>query len=291
MQGLEQGRASMFAVWTRQLGAIGLVFGLGWGCASPPRSIEYDSGGNVPDTADGLYRVRTTRVGAAFVKPGARLSDYDRVVIDPVTVSYRATSDRLKRIFQESFERELARSQAFAVVSEAGPSALRVSGHIVNLAVDVPPRRGRERDFVLEAGEMTLILDVRDSQTGEPLARVADRRAIRPSSSNLLGGYESNPVNNWGAVREIFADWARILRDGLDDLRALPVPPVPDAPAADEPAPAYPIGSADHHAASSEGIACGIGARARAAGVGERSPFEPPHFDPSPTPTAGCVVR
>ena len=54
---------------------------------------------------------------------------------------------------------------------------------------------------------------------------------------------------------------------------------------------AYPIGSADHHAASSEGIACGIGARAPAAGVGEGSPFEPPHFDLSPTPAAGWVVR
>ena len=39
-----------------------------------------------------------------------------------------------------------------------------------------------------------------------------------------------------------------------------------------------------------EGEACGIGARTPAAGVGEGSPFEPTHFDPSPTPAAGCVV-
>jgi hypothetical protein len=64
-----------------------------------------------------------------------------------------------------------------------------------------------------------------------------------------------------------------------------------DGPALEPiPGSAYPIRSADHHAAPSEGISCGIGARAPAAGVGEGSPFEPPHVDPSPTPAAGCVV-
>ena len=198
----------MPAVRTRRLIAFALTLGLSSGCASPPRPIAYDSSGNAPATADGLYRVRNTRVGAAFVKPGASFADYDGVVIDPVSVSYMRdprrsiaekrergcftldedSLERLKRIFQQSFERELARSQAFEVVSEAGPSALRVSGHIVDLVVAVPPWRGGELDFVLEAGKMTLILDVRDSQTGEPLARVADRRAIRPSSSGVVGG-------------------------------------------------------------------------------------------------------
>jgi hypothetical protein len=56
------------------------------------------------------------------------------------------------------------------------------------------------------------------------------------------------------------------------------------------PAPVFPPRSADHHAASSEGISCGIGARAPAAGVGEGSPFEPPHVDPSPRPTAAGLA-
>ena len=92
-------------------------------------------------------------------------------------------------------------------------------------------------DFVLAAGEMTLTLDVRDSRTGAPLARMADRRNIVPASRQTVGGHASTAVNNWGAVREICNDWARILQDGLDDLHQLPIPPPPSSagPSPDEP--------------------------------------------------------
>jgi len=224
-----------FRAGTRLLAlALALAVPLGTGCASTPRPIQFDS---KTATADGLYRVKARRVSAAFVKPGADLSHYTGLLIAPVTVSYTTPVDdssmeRLKKIFQEAFERQLGRSKVFSVVSEAGPDVLRVAGRIVDLSVDVPPNRGgEEMNFVVNAGEMTLILDVRDSRTDTPLARMADRRRIQPSGANLIGGYESNPVNNWGAVREICNDWARILRSGLDNLHQLPVPPAPSEPA------------------------------------------------------------
>ena len=212
-----------------------LALALETGCASDPRPIEYEA---KPATADGLYRVRSYRVSAAFVKPGADFSQYTGLVIDPVTLSTTTpldenSTDRLKKIFQEAFERQLGRSKVFAVVSKAGPDVLRVSGHIVNLSVDVPPYRGGEMNFVVTAGEMTLVLDVRDSRTGTPLARMADKRKIAPSSAGLVSGYQSNAVNNWGAVREICNDWARLLRSGLDDLHQIPIPPAPSEPASD----------------------------------------------------------
>ncbi len=241
------------AAWMLRFGSIVLALALGVGCESSPRPIEFDPSSDGPATPDGLYRVRTTRVGAAYLRPGVSFAEYDGVLIDPVTVSYARrprrgrdremgmqpeefelhpeTMDRLKRIFQESFERALGRSQAYTVVSEPGPSALRVSGHIVDLSVNVPRFRGRERTFVMNAGTMTLVLDVRDSQTGQPLARVADRRVIQPVEASIVGGIESNPVNNWGAVRQLFLTWAGILRDGLDNLNAPPVTPAPGAPA------------------------------------------------------------
>ncbi len=212
------------------------------GCESGPRPVSFDTSGRHAETADGLRRVRASDVGAAWVKPGASFAGYDAVVLDPVTIAYKsqprqatslnrdrgnfaltaAESDRLRRIFQESFEREIARSQQFTLASEVGPNALRVSGHIVNLVVNVPPQLGNERNFVVKAAEMTLILDVRDSETGDPLARVADRRAIQPGSATLGDGFKSGPVANWGAFRDICAGWARVLREGLDSLHALP---------------------------------------------------------------------
>ncbi|HEY5656692.1 MAG TPA: DUF3313 family protein, partial [Myxococcota bacterium] len=135
--------------------------------------------------------------------------------------------DRLKRSFQEAFESELAKSEDYQLTDEPGPGTLRVSGHIVDLVVDAPPQQGSELNFVMSAGEMTLILDVRDSVSGEPLARVADRRAVRPASTGPSRVYYSNPARNWGEVRRRFQHWASLLREGLDYLKQLPTVPEP----------------------------------------------------------------
>lgn len=217
-------------------------------CAGPPRSVEYVGGGKGPDTADGLYRVRSVRLGAVFLRPGADFSAYRAILIAPVSVTYAnaaelpgrgrergnaelspAMMERFERIFRESLERELRKSQ-YAVVSEPGPDVLRVTGHIVDLVVDVPTYRGGEEvSFILKAGAMTLVLDVNDSESGAPLARVADRRPIAPSGAGLESVYRSSPVRTWSAVRDVFDAWARILRQGLDQLHELPPLPPPGA--------------------------------------------------------------
>jgi hypothetical protein len=214
--------------------------------SSAPPPIEYDTRGELPVTADGLHRIHSMRVAAVYLKPGASFTGYKQIVIDPVTVSYKspprqatasnrsrgnfALSDedmaRLKRTFQEVFEEELAKSDDYQLVTETGPDALRVTGHIVDLVVDAPPQRGATYNFVMKAGEMTLIMDVRDSITGEPLARVADRRAVRPAGGASTLHY-STPVRSWGEVRRRFQTWAALLREGLDELNQLPEVPLP----------------------------------------------------------------
>jgi len=210
-------------------------------CTGPFRPVRYEPGGA---TGDGLQRVRSNRVDVGFLKPGARFSAYDALLIDPVRVSYKteprpppgssvldpAAMERLKRIFQRCFDRELAKSEDFRLASEPGPGVLRVSGQIVDLVVDAPPDRVGERYLVLDTGEMTLALDVRDSVTGEALARVVDRRAIRPAGVGLGTLYPSSSVRNWGAIEDVFCDWALILREGLDELRELPELPALPAP-------------------------------------------------------------
>jgi hypothetical protein len=148
----------------------------------------------------------TKRVGAAFLKPGARFAGYDALLIDPVHVSHKTEPrpprgsvtldpgklDRVKGIFLRCFDRELVQSGDFALASEPGPGVLRVSGRIVDLVVEVPPDRIRERYFVTDTGEMTLALDVRDSVTGEALVRLVDRRAIRPAGVGHGDLYQSS---------------------------------------------------------------------------------------------------
>lgn len=221
----------------RAVAILSTALVLALACATTAQPVRFETGADGPDTADGLYRVRTTRIAAAFLKPGADFARYDKVIIDPVTVSYKSgqaglsseAMQRLKDIVHQAFARQLGRSSVYSVVTEPGPSTLRVTGRLVDLVVSAPPPRGRDTMFVVEAGQMTLLLDVRDSQSGEPLARIADRRAVRPESAAIGGMFQSTAVNDWGAVREIADRWARVLRDGLDDLHTLPVPAAPAA--------------------------------------------------------------
>ena len=73
---------------------------------------------------------------------------------------------------------------------------------------------------------MTLVLDVRDSESHAPLARIADRRAVQPSGGYAL--YQSNTVNITAELRRVFTRWARFLREGLDELQQLPAIPGPE---------------------------------------------------------------
>jgi hypothetical protein len=228
---------------TLSLVLVGLL-----GCASPaPGPIEYRDA----VTADGLHQVRTSRVAGAYVKPGARLGSYSKIRIAPVTVAYKrpprsaqrsygslhgnyALSDeamaRFEGLFQEAFEKQFAASESFSLVDEPGADVLEVQGRIVDLIVEVPPEpTGRSRAYAKQAGAMTLILDVRDSLTDEPLARFADRRVV----SNTAGFHLSRQTttSTTAELRRTFGRWARLLRDALDSLHALPEIPLPEADA------------------------------------------------------------
>ena len=64
---------------------------------------------------------------------------------------------------------------------------------------------------------MTLLLELSDSQSGEALVRVADRKQVGKPSA-----YRSNSISNWGEVRLMFKHWAVLLRQRLDSVPELP---------------------------------------------------------------------
>jgi hypothetical protein len=59
---------------------------------------------------------------------------------------------------------------------------------------------------------MTLVAELRDSETGQILARVIDSQRARSSGTFRL----TTSVSNLGAARQIIARWASILRRELD---------------------------------------------------------------------------
>ena len=199
------------------------------GCASTQRG---------PSEWDGLVRQPNTRLDAVFLRPGVSISSYTTIMLAPADVQFAenwdpnrvgrssarrldaadilAIKDNLSTMFGEIFRNELT-SGGYQVVAEPGPDTLLVVPAIVNLFITAPDSGsvGRTRTYTANSGQMTLVLEVRDSVTGEVLARVVDSRSGRSSGFMTF----TNRVTNTADARRAIQIWATALRTGLDGLR------------------------------------------------------------------------
>ncbi|HET9447729.1 MAG TPA: hypothetical protein VFO35_15795, partial [Steroidobacteraceae bacterium] len=89
---------------------------------------------------------------------------------------------------------------------------------LVDVYVNAPDSQapGRSRTYVMNAGRMTLVAELRDSETGALFARVLDAREAR----NNVAMTWSSRVANSAEARNAVAQWAKILRARLDAVRA-----------------------------------------------------------------------
>ena len=201
---------------------------------------------DLPESWDGLVEVKPKKMDAAYLMPGADFRPYARVMIDPTQVAFRkdwmksVNQDRRelsRSITQEDADRILAAARSnfddifaeaftkvgYPVVTAPGPDVLRVSTAVLNLYVNAPdlPSPGRSVSFTTEAGEATLVIEVRDSQTGALMGRVLDRRETRGTAGMQM----STSVSNVSEFRALFKQWAGITVKGMEELKAhSPVP-------------------------------------------------------------------
>ena len=193
---------------------------------------------------DGLVRQPHPRLDAVFVRPdaGAKedLGAFRSVMLEPVQVSFasdfetgrrsgsaarRLDADDLAAIrqsladlFQQVFREELE-AGGYQVVDQPGPETLRVTAAIVDLFISAPDAAqpiGRSRTYTANSGRMTLVVELRDSVTGEILARAVDGRSGRRGGLLTI----TNRVTNTADARRALRVWAQALREGLDDLYA-----------------------------------------------------------------------
>jgi len=200
---------------------------------------------DVPESWDGLVQVKPKRMDAAHLLPGADFRSYTKVMIDPTEVAFqkdwqkrindnRRLSDRVddeqarkilaaaRANFDDVFVQEFTRA-GYTIVKEPGPDVLRLSTAVVNLYVNAPDTMtsARSYSFTTEAGEATLILEVRDSLTNALMGRAIDRR----ETQGAAGMQRSTSVTNQAEFRALFRQWASIAVKGLEELKAhSPVP-------------------------------------------------------------------
>ena len=194
-----------------------------------------------PDTWDNLVRVKSKKLDLVYLQPGADFRGYSKVIIDPTEVAFRKNwardynrdSRSISRQVQEKDVRKAVdaaapvateifgeeyRKAGYPVVTEPGEDVLRVRTAVMNIAVNAPDlmTAGRSRSFAGEAGEATLVVEVRDSITGAILGRAIDRRLAGDNSMLIR-----NSVTNRSDFRQLTRQWARISVGGLTELKAM----------------------------------------------------------------------
>ncbi len=211
------------------------------GCSTKreQQPLEVETGRRAGTTHDGLVRMRGSDFEGVWVKPGIDISEYGRLLIGPVRMSYKrrpTTSrtssnfplsddqkERMEQMLRNELESEIDSSKSWSMAEGPGHDVLLIEPFLLDLVVTVPPGQtsGRDRTFSTSAGQVTLVLEVRDSQSDEILARMADRReATNPGATSQQLTW-SNPVSNTSAVRSLFRRWARIFVARLDTAARL----------------------------------------------------------------------
>jgi Protein of unknown function (DUF3313) len=184
---------------------------------------------------DGLQQITINGIDMAYALPGASLSGYTKMLIDPIGVRFhkdwkpnaagtrrKLSPDEQQRIREsvakgvyDAFVEQLKKG-GYSVVSEAGPDVLRVQANIINLYATAPDIAAPgTRVYTVSTGEMTLLAELSDSDSGEVIARVLDRRESRTTGSFRL----ASSVSNATEVRNAASSWAKILVAALDKAK------------------------------------------------------------------------
>ncbi len=190
-----------------------------------------------PEEWDGLKLVKVKGIDAAYVRPGADVSGYTKIIVDPIHVAFAKDWDKkstvykqklstaqldeikqkLGKLAEETFGEVLSKDNGYQIVTDPGPDVMRFSAAIVDLwprAVDTQ-EPGRNYTYTTSAGSAVLYAELRDSETNQLFARVVDGREARNSGTFRW----TNSVENTAEARAMVQDWGRILRKRLDAVR------------------------------------------------------------------------
>jgi len=187
-------------------------------------------------SADGLTKVEVKGIDLSYRREGVSMAPYNKLIVEPVEVAFHKNWDPTRpgsnlklgkadrenirsgvgKIVQEEFEKALKAGGTWQLVKEAGPDVLRLKPKVLNLYVNAPDtKQPGVRTYTVSSGEMTLLLELYDSETGAILARAVDRQESRDTGMWQI----SSTVTNVADAQQIAARWAKVLRDRLDKAK------------------------------------------------------------------------
>jgi hypothetical protein len=178
-------------------------------------------------TLDGLVSVESSQLAQVRLRPGADLSAYRQVLIDPVNVAVhpewlgdmnRASARRVTPADAERLALDAAaslyeiigeafRTRSYGVATTPGPSMLRVSVRVSDLYVNAPAEIAGpgKRLYARDIGTATLLFEARDAATGELLFSAVD-----PGTARGLGHLtRASGVSNRFWFDALFRRWVK----------------------------------------------------------------------------------
>jgi hypothetical protein len=181
---------------------------------------------------DGLQEVSSRYFDIAFVRPGVDFGHYQKVILSGSELAFK-TPDRSQQQFpltneqknrfreqlDQDFSMELSNLENLSLTDRAGPDALSVRVRVQDILATVPAqatgRSGWGSLSLRALGEATLVIELHDSESGEILARVYDRRAVEGVA---IAQQQAAPLMRWEDVESMSERWASTVRDRLDVL-------------------------------------------------------------------------
>ena len=162
-----------------------------------------------------------SQVESAQIAVGADFSKYDRLqaadmgIFFPSGTSMRDEDlQRLRQTFRDAFLTEL---DGYSISREPGPTTMRVEASLIDLRGSTGnaamSMRSDLRDLAT-AGSLVFLMEMKDSESGQILARAAD------SARAPAFGTNDNSETDWQAVDEAAAQWAALFRQFLDEYLA-----------------------------------------------------------------------
>jgi len=193
----------------------------------------------VPDTWDSLFKVKSKKLEAVYLLPNADFRPYTKVMLAPTEVAFRknwqrnfnssavglggriSDSDASKIADQArtGFEAIFAKAYSdagYQVVTSPGPDVLRLNTGVLNLSIDAPDVGASAlRTYSAEAGEATVVIEVRDSLTNAVLGRAVDQRTAGDMP------WARTRASNRADFEALFKQWADASVQGLNELKAM----------------------------------------------------------------------
>jgi hypothetical protein len=192
--------------------------------------------------ADGLTKVDSRRLDHAYVLPGADFRPYTAILLEPVDASFarnwqrdfnsrssnmsaRVSDADAARILAEAregaaevFARTFAKA-GYRMADQPGPDVLRVKVAISDLRVTAPDVATTvgSRTFAEEAGSATMLLEVRDSVSGQLLGKAKDSRDVGDHGTLT---WQRTAVSNRADFERAFGAWADAGVKALAELKS-----------------------------------------------------------------------